>query len=75
MGKKVDRFSLEIQGGNADRLLAKNSLGDLREAVVHVLPGESKEDAWARHLFDNPQDKNVFIKIFIVPSHRSSHGK
>jgi hypothetical protein len=33
-------------------------------AVVEVRNGESKEEAWRRHLSDHPESASVRIKIF-----------
>jgi hypothetical protein len=35
-----------------------------RVAIVDLGPGESKEEAWARHLAGHPEDSYADIKIF-----------
>jgi hypothetical protein len=35
-----------------------------RVVIVDLEPGETKEDAWSRHLAGHPEDFNVNIKIF-----------
>jgi hypothetical protein len=35
-----------------------------RVAIVEIGPGETKEDAWARHLAGHPEDFYANIKIF-----------
>jgi hypothetical protein len=35
-----------------------------RVAIVDLGPGESKEEAWARHLAGHPEDFYADIKIF-----------
>ena len=35
-----------------------------RVAIVEIGPGETKEDAWARHLAGRPEDFYATIKIF-----------
>lgn len=72
MGKKVAKIRVELQGETFVQLFGNNNISDLREAIVHVETGESKEAAWARHLFDNPLDVNAVVKIFIVPSNHKS---
>ena len=37
---------------------------DIRMAIVWVIPGETKEDAWSRHLLNYPEDFNTRIRIF-----------
>ena len=72
MGKKVEKIKLELQGEKFVQLLDNNRTSEFREAVVHVKPGESKEEAWARHLFLHPLDVNAVVKIFIIPNNRQS---
>ncbi len=72
MGKKVDKINLEVQSEKFVQLFDENNISEFRGAIVHVKPGESKEVAWARHLFDNPQDVNAVVKIFIVPNNHKS---
>ncbi len=36
-------------------------------AVVEVRHGESQEEAWRRHLIDNPECVGVRVKIFHYP--------
>jgi UDP-N-acetylglucosamine 2-epimerase len=67
MGKKVDKIKVELHGDTFVQLFGNNKMSDLRQAIVHVEAGESKEAAWARHLFDNPLDVNAIVKIFIIP--------
>jgi hypothetical protein len=67
MGKKVGKIRVELQGDTFVQLFGNNTMSDLREAIVHVEAGESKESAWTRHLFDNPLDVNAVVKIFIIP--------
>jgi hypothetical protein len=42
---------------------------DVRMAIVRVKPGESDQEAWNRHLKDNPDDASAMLKIFnqLVP--------
>ena len=35
-----------------------------RIAVIEMRPGESKEDAWSRHLLEHPEDAYADIKVF-----------
>lgn len=35
-----------------------------RIAIVEIGPGETKEDAWSRHLAGHPEDFYANIKIF-----------
>ena len=42
------------------------SLG-VKMAVVEVIPGESDQDAWNRHLKTNPDDASAMLKIFNHP--------
>ena len=72
MGKKVDKINLEVQGENFVQMFDNTNISEFREAIVHVKPGESKETAWARHLFDNPLEVNAVVKIFIVPNNHKS---
>jgi hypothetical protein len=72
MGKKVDKIKVELHGDTFVQLFGNNNISDLRQAIVRVKPGESKEAAWARHLFDNPLDENAVVKIFIVPNNHKS---
>ncbi len=74
MGKKVGKIKLELQGEKFAQMLEMNRISEFRQAIVHVNPGESKEAAWARYLFDNPLDVNAIVKIFIVPDNRKSSG-
>ena len=37
---------------------------NLRVVVVLVKDGENEDQAWRRHLMDNPQDSQANIKIF-----------
>ncbi len=68
VGKKIAKIKLELYGDRFVQMLGDNKNSEFREAIVHVQPGETKEEAWARHLFDNPLDVNAIVKIFIVPS-------
>ncbi len=36
-------------------------------AVVEVCPVESREEAWRRHLADNPETNRAHVKIFHYP--------
>ena len=72
MGKKVDKINLEVERENSVQMFDNDNMSEFREAIVRVKPGESKEAAWARHLFDNPLDENAVVKIFIVPNNRKS---
>jgi hypothetical protein len=67
MGKLVEKIRVELQEDNFVQLFGNNKINDFRQAIVHVEAGESKEAAWARHLFDNPLDVNAIVKIFILP--------
>jgi hypothetical protein len=42
-----------------------------RIAVIEIRPGETKDDAWSRHLAGHPEDCYANIKIF---NRRSSPG-
>jgi hypothetical protein len=44
------------------------SLG-VKTAVVQVKPGESDQEAWNRHLKENPDEASAMLKIFnqLVP--------
>lgn len=33
-------------------------------AVIEARPGETNEEAWRRHLQQNPQDRQATVKIF-----------
>jgi|GEM_PF-2447283 len=33
-------------------------------AVVEARPGETNEEAWRRHLLQNPEDRQATVKIF-----------
>lgn len=46
---------------------------NIKLAVVEVYNGESKEEAWRRHLADHPESASVRIKIF--HHHNSSPRK
>jgi hypothetical protein len=41
----------------------------IKLAVVQVKPGESSQEAWIRHLAENPGDISATVKIFnqLVP--------
>jgi hypothetical protein len=39
----------------------------VKMAVVEVKPSESDEDAWNRHLKENPDDASAMLKIFNHP--------
>jgi hypothetical protein len=67
MGKKVDKIKVELHGDTFVQLFGNNNISELRQAIVRVETGESKEAAWARHLFDNPLDVNAIVEIFIIP--------
>ncbi|MFI5329536.1 MAG: hypothetical protein ACHQ2F_00655 [Desulfobaccales bacterium] len=36
----------------------------VRLAIIEVRPGETREDAWIRHLADHPEAKYANVKIF-----------
>ena len=42
---------------------------EVKMAVVQVKPGESDQEAWNRHLKENPKDALATVKIFnqLVP--------
>jgi hypothetical protein len=39
------------------------SLG-IKTAVIQVILGESNQEAWNRHLKENPDDTSAMLKIF-----------
>ena len=41
---------------------------EVRMAVVQLKPGESTEEAWNRHLKENPGDAMAMLKIFTSAS-------
>jgi hypothetical protein len=40
--------------------------GNLRVVVVIMRTGETEDQAWRRHLTENPQDRRAEIKIYHV---------
>jgi hypothetical protein len=46
-----------------------------RIAIIEMRPGETKEDAWSRHLGWYPEDFYADIKIFSRDSRPSRHLK
>jgi hypothetical protein len=36
----------------------------VKMAVIQVKPGESDQEAWHRHLQENPGDASAMVKIF-----------
>ncbi len=41
-------------------------------AVIETRPGETNEEAWRRHLQQNPHDRQATVKIFNRPAVDSS---
>ena len=39
----------------------------VKTALVQVKPGESVQEAWIRHLKENPDDASAMLKIFNQP--------
>lgn len=72
MAKKVDNHDTEMQKERCRPGPHDPQPLDLREAIVYVQPGESKEEAWSRHVFENPQDDEAVVKIFIIPDPRAA---
>jgi hypothetical protein len=48
---------------------------DMKMAVVQVRPGESNNEAWSRHLKDNPHDDGAMIKVFNQPRRQQRAGR
>ncbi len=40
------------------------NLLNIRRVIVEVQPGETKEEAWSRHLIGRPEDRWANIRIF-----------
>jgi hypothetical protein len=40
---------------------------DIRMAIVEVMPGETEEKAWRRHLKEHPEDACANIRVFNHP--------
>jgi hypothetical protein len=60
-----------LQGGRIVRKSGDNSAMrqyfQTKLVVVEVRQGESQEDAWRRHITENPEDAGVHVKIFHHP--------
>jgi len=56
------RISKEIKEGVW--LSRFKSYFNVRQVIIEVLPGETPEDAWKRHVIDHPEAKGANIKVF-----------
>jgi hypothetical protein len=45
---------------------------NVRQVIIEVRPGETREDAWKRHVIDHPEARNANIKVFNLPKYQQT---
>ena len=45
---------------------------NVRQVIIEVRPGETREDAWKRHMIDHPEARNANIKVFNLTKYQQT---
>jgi len=45
---------------------------NVRQVIIEVQPGETREDAWKRHVIDHPEARSANIKVFNLKKYQQT---